>query len=488
MRRFTIYKLLFCCQFILLSILSVQAQTSHRRIHVTVKPLKNETVYLVSSYGKQSISIVDSVLLDDNSSGTFKGLPVTQGIYYLFSKPSKIWAEFLMDSLQQFEITVDTLKLENTRVVGSKENDLMRAYSATLYNFNAKNDSLKSLLIRSTGKKDSLAIIEQIKNYNEKLIFYKDSIAKIHSGTLFSFLLTAMRLPTLPKYASSLITRKDTLIALRFMKDHFWDDVYFHDDRLIHTPFFESKLDDYFKYYVSPEVDSIWAEVEYILSFSKPGKEIFPYLLTRFTNKYMNPEYLGQDKIFVRLFEKFYLKGDSVYLNETSKKTVFERAYSLMANQIGDIAPKLILADTTSLKRIDLHTIDAKYTLIVFWDPTCGHCKTEIPHIDSIYKRSLKKYNLEILAVNIAYEHFKEWKSFITEHQLTSWRHGYQTEKMVMEEVRLKKPPTIRQLYDVIKTPTLYLLDEKKRILAKHLTIEQLESIIERREEIAANK
>jgi hypothetical protein len=90
-----------------------------------------------------------------------------------------------------------------------------------------------------------------------------------------------------------------------------------------------------------PSPDSVIAEVNYILLSARTGKEIYPYLLTKFTNKYMNPEFMGQDKVFVFLFENFYAKGDTVLLNPASRKTITDRAYSLMANQLGQPAPCL---------------------------------------------------------------------------------------------------------------------------------------------------
>jgi len=65
-------------------------------------------------------------------------------------------------------------------------------------------------------------------------------------------------------------------------------------------------------------------EVKYILLSSKTGKEIYPYLLTKFTNKYINPEFMGQDKVFLYLFENFYAKGDTVLLNAASKKQLLK--------------------------------------------------------------------------------------------------------------------------------------------------------------------
>jgi hypothetical protein len=45
-------------------------------------------------------------------------------------------------------------------------------------------------------------------------------------------------------------------------------------------------------------------------------------------------------------------------------------------------------------------------------------------------------------------------------------------------EIANRKPTTIRQLYDVFKTPTFYLLDANKRIIAKNLTISQFDDFL----------
>ena len=60
----------------------------------------------------------------------------------------------------------------------------------------------------------------------------------------------------------------------------------------------------------------------------------------------------------------------------------------------------------------------------------------------------------------------------------------YQTEAALNKEITNQKPTTIRQLYDVFKTPTFYLLDKDKKIIAKQLTISQLEDFIDRMQNI----
>ncbi len=294
---------------------------------------------------------------------------------------------------------------------------------------------------------------------------------------MMSFLLNTMEVPEAPSIP--IVNGKaDSLYPYRYVKNHYWDNVVFNDNRLLRTPFFEKKLDDYFKNFVSSNPDSVIEEVQYMLTVAKTGKEIYPFLLFKFTNKYISPEFMGQDKVFLHLYQNFFAKGDTVLLNEASKKSLRERAYSLMANQLGLPAPILILNDVND-KQFALQNIKAQYTFVAFWDPTCGHCKVEIPKLDSIYKASWKALDVKVVSVNINLKELTAWKNFIKDHQLEDWYNGYQTEEDLNKEIREGKPTTIRQLYDVYKTPTLYLLDKNKKIIAKNLTIEQFNDFLQ---------
>ena len=185
---------------------------------------------------------------------------------------------------------------------------------------------------------------------------------------------------------------------------------------------------------------------------------------------------MGQDKVFVYLFENFYAKGDTSLLNPTSRKTIIDRAYSLMANQIGQAAPALDLTDSTG-KINSLYSIQAPFTVVAFWDPNCGHCKKEIPRLDSMYKAKWKALGVAVYSVNIVETELTAWKKFIKENQLKNWVHVYQTKEASMAIERAGKPG-YKQLYDVSKTPTLYLLDKDKHIIAKQLSIEQFDDLI----------
>lgn len=447
-----------------------------REIAITLTPLKNCTVYLGSYFGK-GMTLVDSTRLDENSKGVFKGPnKLTTGIYFVVSPTYTIQFELLMDQQQRFSIQGDTTAKEAFVIKGSTDNDLFKNY-ASFSNEKGRVLQQLKLALQSTNGTEADKIRLSIANAEKEIKQYQLDIHKKYPNSLLSALFYIMQRPELP-LVPIVNGKPDSAYPYQYVKQHYWDNVLFNEDRLLRTPFFEPKLDEYFKYYVSADPDSIITEVKQMLLMAKTGKEIYPYLLTKFTNKYINPEFMGQDKVFVYLFENFYAKGDTVLLNPSSRKSITERAYSLMANQIGQQAPVLNLTDTTG-KKVGLYTINAPFTIVTFWDPNCGHCKEEIPRYDSLYKAKWKAKGVAVYSVNIYENENIAWKKFIVENKISAeWYHVYQTreDKLVEEKAGL---PNYRQLYDIFKTPTVYLLDDKKRILAKQLTLEQFDALMD---------
>ncbi len=452
-----------------------KAGNGGRNIAITLTPLKNCKVYL-GSYMGTGRTLVDSAFLNEKSQGVFKGdKKLTGGIYFVVSPQMTIQFEVLMDNTQQFSIVGDTSLKDQAVIRGSIDNELFKTYTGFSVEKGQLIQQLSNAYKTASNKTDSSRLLEALNKADKELQDYRKNIIEQHPNSLLAMLFNSMKRPEIP--AVPVVNGKpDSAYPYRFVKNHFWDDVLFSDDRLLRTPFFEPKLDDYFRYYVSPEPDSIIEEVKYILLSARTGKEIYPYLLTKFTNKYMNPEFMGQDKVFVYLFENFYAKGDTMILNPASRKTVVERAYSLMANQLGKPAPVLNLTDTTG-KISSLYSINADFTVVAFWDPNCGHCKEEMPRLDSFYQHKWKGMNVAVYGVNIYENELPAWKKFITEKKLEGWTHTYQT-KAAKDAEEKAGQPNYRQLYDIFKTPTLYLLDKDKRIIAKQLSLEQFDDLI----------
>jgi thiol-disulfide isomerase/thioredoxin len=447
-------------------------------IEITLKPYKNTKIYLGTNYGQNRV-LADSAILNDASLGYFKGKEkLTPGIYFIVSPKYSILFEFLVDEGQQFKIIADTLNLVDYKIIGSKDNDIFSAYSKSMNQLGIQRSQLEQAYNSATTASDSVKYLQALKKIDTSFKQERQKINTTAPKSMMRFFLDVLQRPDAP--AIPIINGKaDSTYPFYYVKNHYWDNVVFNDNRLIRTPFFETKLDEYFKNYVSREPDSIIEEVQYMLTVAKTGKEIYPFLLFKFTNKYISPEYMGQDKVFLHLFQNFFSKGDTVLLNDESKKSITERAYSIMANLIGNPAPVLNL-NTMDDKLFSLYSSPAKYTFLAFWDPTCGHCKEEMPRVDSFYSKNWKQLGVQVIGINTNVKELAAWKQFITaQHFDTGWTHIYQTEAALNAEIKAGKATTIRQLYDVFKTPTFYLLDKDKKIIAKNLSVDQFHDFLQ---------
>ena len=66
----------------------------------------------------------------------------------------------------------------------------------------------------------------------------------------------------------------------------------------------------------------------------------------------------------------------------------------LMSNLIGEQAANLEMVDSAGTP-VPLYSVNAPYIIVCFWDPTCGHCREEVPKMDSMYQCQMEKRRCE---------------------------------------------------------------------------------------------
>lgn len=448
-------------------------------ITVTLKPYKDQYIYLGHYFGK-SYPIIDSVKVDQQSRGVFKGKQPLQGGIYLIGFPNKSgFFEILVDKQQQFSVTADSATLPNgITYTNSPDNELFTRYQRMVSEKGMRINSLREVLKTAPTRADSTRLIDSLNTLDVDLRNSRDRLIEEHSGTFLASLLQAMREPVLPTELQQPANREDSIKAFRYYRDHFWDGVNFWDGRLAYTTFFEEKLDRYFNQLVTPHPDSVNKEMDYMLGFASINPEMQRFLLLRFINRYYSQRYMWEDAVFVHLYEKYFSSKTYPWLSEQGKKTITDRAYSLMANILGTPATDIELPDSTG-RTVSLYALQKQFTLVVFWDPTCGHCKETLPKIDSVYAARWKQDGVGIYAVAKETEGTRaDWLRFIAEKKIGHWSHVYYSKEAEKNRVE-KNVPGYSQLYDVQSFPTLYLLDKDKRIVAKKLSYEQMDEIIQ---------
>jgi thiol-disulfide isomerase/thioredoxin len=113
----------------------------------------------------------------------------------------------------------------------------------------------------------------------------------------------------------------------------------------------------------------------------------------------------------------------------------------------------------TLRRPISLSAIKADYTVVFFYAPHCGHCRDSAPKLKK-YVDANKGKGIEVLAIPVE-DSPEEWKKFIKEFKLQKAINGYDYASRT----------NYRQQYDVWTTPTVYVLDKSKKIIARKLPV-----------------
>ena len=437
---------------------------------------KSGIVYLTYYMGKDFI-LQDSSAVSNTGSSIFKSdKKLPGGIYVIVFPGKRLTTDFLIDKEQVINIVADTNHLDKIIITGSPANVLFKDYQAFVAVKGKQLQDERTAYANAKTKEDSSRHELAYKKYSKELNDYRTGIVTNKPTSMMAALLNALKEPAYPLKIP--VTHQDSVDNYNYYKQHYWDGISFMDERIVRTPFFLPKLETYYRQVIAQSSDSLIKDIDYKLLLARTNPEMYKFLLNWFTDEYISPKYMGQDAVFVHLYEQYHSKGITTWLNEKQHEAITRRAFMVMANLIGEKAADLEFVNTAD-KPTSLYNVEADYTVVVFWDPSCGHCKEEIPRIDSIYRANWQKKNVKIYAVLSEAEKLKgEWITYINAHNIADWINVYQTKESVEAETKEQKP-SYRQLYDVTLTPTLYLLDKEKRIVAKKLTLEQINDLLE---------
>lgn len=462
----------FCCTFIFTSSAADKPNPQKAySIKVKLNGLKDTVCYLAYHFGDKQY-LKDTAKVDSKGNMVFDGKDKLLGGIYLVVLPNKSNFELIVvDGQQNFSLESDTGKMaENMKVTGSKENELFYGFLKFLGSKTKQADPLLEGYKRNKDKnKDSATYFQNKLNDIEKDV--KAQRAKVIAENPTTFVSkifkasTDLEIPEPPVLPNG---RKDSSFAYHWMKKHYFDNLDFSDDKFLRTPLLHAKM----KYYLdnlTPQIpDSINKSADVIVEKARANKEVFKYVVWNITNTYETSQIMGMDAIFVHMSEKYYLSGQAFWIDSTTRKKISERYETLKPLLLGKKAPALSLPDSGNTFH-NLHSMSGKFVVLYFWDPNCGHCQKETPKLNDLYE-TLKAKGVNVYSVST--DHPKEWKKYIKEKNLK-----------FLNVCNAISDHTVyydlRKLYDVYSTPTIFILDDKKEIVAKRLGVEQISEFVE---------
>lgn len=462
---------------------SPKQQNLDLKIHF--KQLTKGEVLLAHYYANQN-RVLDTGIIDASGTVHFQADSAAPGGIYLVVLPSKRPFEIVLAEEQKFSIDVpDTNKIiETIKVTGSKENIAFYEHQRFMNEQGMKAEPLRAALDRARTKnnKDSIAYWQKrIGEVDSTVKKYKLDYQKKYPDFFMSKVIGLMAEPeTIPLDKSP--RKADGTIDSSYnywnYRRHYWDGMDFTDERLLRTPVYYNKMKFWVEKVVPQHPDSLSQQIVWFLDQTYQNDELYRYTTSYLTYYFESSKIMGFDAVFVAIVKNNHMKNKCWWLTEENNQKIIKRAQQLDFTLLGHQAVNLFLQDSAG-KVVELGKIKADYTIVVFWDPTCGHCKTEIPELKAYYD-SLKTAGISIEVYAIYSElDYPTWRKYIKEHKHT-WKDVCARDAQELA--------TAKFYYDVFSTPTLYVLDSQKKIMAKRLDPHGLRTVLNRRIEMDKKK
>ncbi|WP_116795739.1 thioredoxin-like domain-containing protein [Flavobacterium sp. 103] len=490
-------------------LLFAQAQSGHE-IKINLQHCKDTVAYL-AFYQFDKLYISDTCKKVVNGNIVFKGKKnLDKGVYFLLSQEKGNYFDFIIDEqTQKQQINSDkTDLLDNLKAVNSKQNENFFNYIRFVTTKNKEFEGYKKS-VKEQKKSDSTALLtKEFKVLNEAILENDLNTIAQNKGNYLSEIInlkTEKVAKDIPKANNG---RPDSIFAYNYYKKHFWDGVNFQDDAMLRNPFFANKIKQYFNSVVVQHPDSICVEIDRMMLKTKQGTKMNMLLLAYFTSTYEIPKIMGMDKVFVYMVDNYFKTGKAKGVYDDSViKLIINRGNILAPLQLGKAAPELYMIDIPGHDKIakmgfdtaktseeitkiyydnkteieqsyvTLSSIKADYLILLFWDVDCGHCQKEVPKILEMYHDMLKeKKDVKVFGVYTQNE-FDKYKKYIIDNKI-DWINVY-------DGVHINN---LKDKYDVVTTPVIYILDKNKVIKAKGIGSEAIKSIITQMEKEYSKK
>ena len=422
-----------------------------------------DSLVLVCYYHAQTLRVLDSAFNDGHGKFVFQGdRELKPGLYYFSNEKGKTVDFVVYHEKPQFKFRTDDRNWErNISVSGSRQNTLF-------YNFNRSTEHVYDAVRAARDEMDSAAFLEFRRQQFLRIDTIRMEFIAKHPDAMLSKMMLATKDPAAPPDS---LKGNDRYF---YIMHHYFDNMPLDDDFLIRTPrsVFYERVNEYVEkrmHGLPPEL--VIPLVDSLIDRSEPAPEVFNWLLLTLTERYLQSNIMVYDEIYVHLVQRYFATGKASFLSPSTIDEQVERANKWERLLVGREAPELILFDTT--RRVwSLHHMPGRYTLLLFWSPTCGHCRDIIPAVYKVFDRLADSLDMTAFAIlsEPTEETMVKWKRFLEDHHMDNprWVNLNGGEANI----------DWREVYDITTTPQIYLINnETHKFLAKKLSAELLEQI-----------
>jgi thiol-disulfide isomerase/thioredoxin len=439
-------------------------------IDITIKDLQDSTLFLAYHLGDKQY-IKDTLKLDRTGHAVVHGKEtLPQGIYMIVL-PGRKYFEILMSSDQHFGLTCSYMDYFNTlKFTGSDENSAFIEYQKKWVIMQQRAGDIVKRIQNNKLNNDSLKILRSMEKLQEEnMKSYLKSVIATNNGNLLAILVKAMLPVEVPEFSVPIgFANPDSVKWVRnynYNKDHFFDNLDLTDERLLRTPILYGRLNAFFTNVLIQSPDTLNKEIEKLIKRCSSDYKVYQFVAVFLFNHFRESEIMGQDAVLVKIADDIYLSGKADWVTKEFKDDLRKQIDLIRPNLIGKKAENIVMDSFKGLF-VSLYDVEKEFTILYFWEPDCGHCKEATPKLKAYYDKP-KNYSLEVFAICTTSDKTK-WTKYIEDNKLT-WINGWDPQRSSHFDF----------YYNVQSTPTVYILDKNKKIIAKKLAVEEIGPFID---------
>ena len=387
--------------------------------------------------------------------------PIIGGIYFLYFPKSKQKVFFVLENLDSIKIEIRGTNYLDSTKFSNKANQQFIEYQL-LENKLSNYDTMYAAEL-AKGKKFNLA--QKAAFFQPKtsqLISYRTTLLKNIKQVNALFL----HLNTLNILDSSLPSRKNYNGRNELIKR-----IDFKNPKLLFTPNIKNVLNEYYSYYPL-QADSLNKGLDTVMNKVDGKSNMSMYITDYFIKLLHNREIVNNTEAYTYYLEKYILNQKYKISDIKQLGQLKSELANLKSLQLQDTCVNMILKDTAGqLQNLQEFASQNKFTLIIFYDPTCEHCKVELPKMDSTINLLENTYNIKVGRYAVCNEPnlpVSVWKDFIIKYNLSK---NY-------INVNLGNNMDLRKSYDAFTNPIFYLVNNKGILLGKKLSPQTVRNLI----------
>jgi thiol-disulfide isomerase/thioredoxin len=445
----------------------LSAQTGYD-IQVKIDHYEQDTLFLGFYYGEKQY-LKDTAVLK-NGRYHFKNTePLKPGSYLLILPPDNQFVQLHINkNNQKLDLRFDaTDPVQTIDAKGDPDNTAFYAYVRYLSELRPRADEIRKQI--EDAPDEVKQILEQrLQELNQEVTAFQKKIVADNPGTITALLVNNFIERPLPDFSDIEDPKERQLKQYRYFMDHYFDGMQWDDESLIRTSFFYQKVHDYVTKHTIQVPDTINKALDYVLTRMQGNEDAFKFFLVHFVNHFAKSQIIGMDAVYVHLVDNYYDKGAAPWIDEEQLEKMRKNAASLRPILIGKIAPDIRMTRRDGSK-IALHEIESPYTVLMFWSPDCGHCKKAMPKVLEFFEAFKDKGVFMFSVCTKLTDKVDECWKMIDEKGMD----------VFLNVVDPYHQSRFSLLYDVKTTPQIFILDEKKEIIMKRISTEQLPEVME---------